>query len=221
MIWLSEDAMIRQPILETSAAEFLPAERGIATLRRAAISCRGCELYCGAARTVFGEGPSDARLVFVADQPDAEDDEQGQPLTGPAGRLFDAVLGEVGIDRRKVYVTLAVKHFKWVQRGLERLAARANASEVRACFPWLEAELDAIRPEIIVCLGAVAAKALLGPEFRVSREHGHVVSTNWAPCTLATFHPAAILHCPDAIRADVQQAFVADLTCVAERLKNP
>ena len=158
-------------------------------------------------------------LVFVADQPDSEDDEQGRPLIGPAGRLFDAVLGEVGIDRRQVYVTLAVKHFKWVQRGPERLAARATAGEVRACFPWLEAELDAIRPEIIVCLGAVAAKALLGPEFRVSREHGQVLSTNWATCTLATFHPAAILRCPDAIRADVQQAFVADLKRVAERLK--
>jgi uracil-DNA glycosylase family protein len=213
--------MIRQRGTETSAAEYLPTGHDIATLRRAAMSCRGCELYCGATQTVFGEGPIDARLVFVADQPDGEDDEQGRPLTGPAGRLFDAVLGEVGIDRRQVYVTLAVKHFKWVQRGQERLAARANAGEVRACLPWIEAELDAIGPEIIVCLGAVAAKALLGPEFRVSREHGQVVSTNWAPCTLATFHPAAILRCPDAIRADVQQAFVADLTCVAERLKNP
>jgi uracil-DNA glycosylase len=214
--------MIRQRGTEKSAAEYLPTGRNIAGLRRAAMSCRGCELYRGATRTVFGEGPSDARLVFVADQPDSEDDELGRPLVGPAGRLFDAVLGEVRIDRRQVYVTLAVKHFKWVQRGPERLAALAIAGEVRACVPWLEAELDAIRPEIIVCLGAVAAKALLGPEFRVSREHGQVFSTKWAPCTLATFHPAAILRCPDAIRADVQQAFAADLKRVAElfRTKN-
>jgi uracil-DNA glycosylase family protein len=213
--------MIRQRILETSAAEFLPAEGDLASLRRAAWSCRGCELHRGARQTVFGEGPSDAHLVFVADQPESDDDQVGRPLAGPAGRLFEAVLGEVGIDRRQVYVTLAVKHLKWVQRGPERLAARATAGEVRACFPWLEAELDAIRPEIIVCLGAVAAKALLGPEFRVSREHGRIFSTKFAPCTLATFHPAAILRCPDAIRADVQQEFVADLTHVAERLKNP
>jgi uracil-DNA glycosylase family protein len=213
--------MIRQRRTENSAAEFLPTGRGIANLRCAAISCRGCELYRGARQSVFGEGPSDAHLVFVADQPESDDDQVGRPLAGPAGRLFEAVLGEVGIDRRQVYVTLAVKHLKWVQRGPERLAARATAGEVRACFPWLEAELDAIRPEIIVCLGAVAAKALLGPEFRVSREHGRIFSTKFAPCTLATFHPAAILRCPDAIRADVQQEFVADLTRVAERLKNP
>jgi uracil-DNA glycosylase len=221
MILLSEDAMIQQRTVETSAAEFLPAERGIASLRRAAGSCRGCELYCSATQAVFGEGPSDARLVFVADQPDSEDDEQGRPLVGPAGKLFDAVLGEVGIDRRQVYVTQAVKHFKWVLRGHERLAARASAAEVRACFPWLEAELEAIRPGIVVCLGAVAAKAMLGPAFRLSRQHGQVFSTPWAPWVLATYHPAAILHCPDAIRADVQQAFVADLKRVAERLKNP
>jgi uracil-DNA glycosylase family protein len=213
--------MLRQWGTEDSAAEYLPAGRDIASLRGAARSCRGCELYRGATQTVFGDGPANATLVFVTDQPDRADDEQGRPLVGPAGKLFDAVLGEVGIDRRQVYVTQAVKHFKWVLRGHERLAARASAREVQACFPWLEAELDAIRPEIIVCLGAVAAKALLGPAFRVSRQHGQVFSTPWAPWVLATYHPAAILHCPDAIRADVQQAFVADLTCVAERLKNP
>jgi uracil-DNA glycosylase len=210
--------MIRQRA-ENSATDFLPAQSDLASLRRAANVCRGCELYRGAKRTVFGEGPADARLVFVADQPDLDDGEQGRPLCGPPGRLFNAVLAEVGIDRRQIYVTQVVKHLQWVRRGSERLSARASAGEIRACFPWLEAELAAIRPEIIVCLGAVAAKALLGSAFRVSREHGQFVSTDWAPVTLATFHPAAILRCPDAIRADVQQAFVADLTRVARRLR--
>jgi DNA polymerase len=205
---------------ESSAAEFLPADRGLPSLRRAAQSCRGCELYHGATQTIFGEGPADARLVFVADQPDADDDQLGRPFSGPAGKLFDAVLGEVGINRRDVYITHVVKHWKWVVRSGERLTARASAGEVRACLGWLEAELMAIRPETIVCLGAVAAKALLGPTFRVSREHGQFFSTDWAPCTLATYHPAAILRCPDAIRADVQQALVADLTRVAIRLRS-
>ncbi len=210
--------MIRQR-MENSAVDFLPAANDLASLRRAAEVCRGCDLFRGAKRTVFGEGPADARLVFVADQPDQDDDGLGRPLSGSAEKLFNAVLAEVGIDRRQVYVTHAVKHLKWVLRGSEPLPARPSAGEVRACFPWLEAELAAIRPEIIVCLGAVAAKALLGPAFRVSREHGRFFSTDWAPCTLATYHPAAILHCPDAIRADVQQAFVSDLTRVAERLR--
>jgi DNA polymerase len=213
--------MIQQRMMENSAAEFLPVERDLASLRAAAQSCRGCELYRGATQTVFGKGPADARLVVVADQPDQDDDGQGRPLCGPAGKLFDAVLGEVGINRPDVYITHAVKHWKWVLRGGERLAARASAGEVRACIAWLEAELTAIRPEIIVYLGAVAAKALLGPTFRVTRDHGQFLSTDWAPCTLATYHPAAILRCPDAIRADVQQAFVEDLRRVSEWLRAP
>jgi uracil-DNA glycosylase len=211
--------MIRQRQIETSAADFLPQDRSIEGLRLAARACRGCDLYGGATQTVFGDGPSDARAVFVGDQPDGDDDREGRPFAGPAGKLFDAVLQDVGIDRRQSYLTNVVKHFKSAQHGRERLVAKATTREIRACLPWLEAELEAIRPEIVVCLGAMAAQSLLGPTFRVSRQHGQIRPTAWAPWTIATYHPAAILHCPDAIRADIQQAFVADMKLIAERLR--
>ncbi|HEV3417823.1 MAG TPA: UdgX family uracil-DNA binding protein [Pirellulales bacterium] len=211
--------MIRQRPIETSAADLLPQDRSIEGLRLAARACRGCELYHEATQIVFGDGPTDARAVFVSDQPDGDDDRQGRPFAGPAGKLFDAVLQEVGIDRRQIYLTNVVKHFKSAQHGRERLVAKATTSEIRACFHWLEAELEAIHPEIVVCLGATAAQSLLGPTFRVSRQHGQIRPTAWAPWTIATYHPAAILHCPDAIRADIQQAFIADMRLVAERLR--
>jgi DNA polymerase len=209
--------MIQQEHLTISAAEFLPPQHDIVSLRPAAASCRGCNLYRGAAQTVFGEGPVDARLVFVGEQPEREDDEQGRPFVGPAGKLFRVALAEVGIDATQVYLTNIVKHFKPAPDDPSRIGVKPAAREIRACLPWLVAELEAIRPEMVVCLGAVASQALLGPKFRVSKQHGEVFSTAWAAWTIATYHPAAILRSPDAIRADVQQAFLADLRLAAER----
>jgi uracil-DNA glycosylase family protein len=210
--------MIQLPQRKISAADFMPPERDLDSLRDAARSCRGCDLYRNAAQTVFGEGPGDAPLVFVGEQPEREDDEQGQPFVGPAGKLLRVALAEVGIDAAQVYFTNIVKHFKPAPDDPSRSVLKPAAREIRACFPWLVAELEAIRPEMIVCLGAVASQALLGPRFRVSKQHGEVFSTSWAPWTIATYHPAAILRSPDAIRADVQQALLSDLRLVAERL---
>ncbi len=205
---------------EVTAANYLPPNHDIASLRRAACACRGCNLHRQAAQTVFGEGPVDAPLVFVAEQPGLEEDQSGRAFVGPAAKLFAAALEDAGIDRRQVYVTYTVKHFKSAFHDRQIVSVKPSSSEIRACFPWLAAELAAIRPEILVCLGAVAAQALLGPRFRVSKLHGRIYTTQWAPATLATYHPAAILRAPDAIRADVQQAFYADMRVVVERLAN-
>ncbi len=228
--------MIRQHDPQISAADFLPATNDPELLRRAAETCRGCDLHERGARTVFGAGPAAARLVFIGDQPDQEENVNGLPFSGPAGRLFDAVLADVGIDRRLVYVTNVVKHFPGFsfrgaarrhpnpkhERGIESLARKpqhATKGEMRACRPWLEAELAAIQPAMIVCLGAVAARAVFGPDFRVSRRHGEIAATAWAPWTMATYHPAAILRNPDATRADIQQAFSEDLRTAARQLR--
>jgi DNA polymerase len=210
--------MIRPIQSSISAADFLPSERNLESLRRAAAACRGCKLYPCARQPVFGEGPADARVVFVGEQPEAEDDETGQPFTGLAGKLLRQAMNEVGIDVGNVYLTNVVKHFK---QALEDpgVALKPASREIKACLPWLEAELEAIRPDMVVCLGAVASQALIGPAFRVSKQHGVAVFTEWAPWTMATYHPAAILRCPDAIRADIQQAFLEDLRLVAKRLE--
>lgn len=210
--------MIRQCRPECTAADFLPQARDLNSLRRAAESCRGCGLFRLATQTVFGDGPVDAQLVFASEQPGSEEDESGRPFVGPAAKLFDAALEDAGIDRQSVYVTYAVKHFKSALHDGERVPIKPSAGEIRACRPWLEAELKAIRPAVLVCLGAAAAQSLLGPAFRVSKQHGQIHPTEWSPCTLATYHPAAILRAPDAIRADVQQAFYADIRIVAEQL---
>ena len=210
--------MIRQIRSNISAADFIPPEQGLGSLRQAAGTCRGCNLFQRARQTVFGEGPDHARLVFVGEQPEAEDDEAGRPFTGPAGKLLRQAIDEVGIDVSQIYLTNVVKHFKPAPDD-SRQSLKPAAREVKACLPWLEAELEAIRPEMVVCLGAVASQVLIGRAFRVSKQHGSVVFTEWAPWTIATYHPAAILRCPDAIRADIQQAFLEDLRLVAQRLE--
>jgi DNA polymerase len=159
------------------------------------MSCRGCDLYRDATQTVFGEGPTDARLVFVGEQPGDSEDRRGAPFVGPAGEVFDRALAQAGLDRRSVYVTNAVKHFKFVvQRGGRRIHQTPRPVEINACRPWLEAELAAIRPELLVCLGASASKALLGPDFRLMKERGRFMKqTGWAPKVMATLHPSAVL----------------------------
>jgi len=193
------------------AAEFLPAKKTLPTLREAVQDCRGCDLYRYATQAVAGEGPGSAAIVFIGEQPGDTEDHQGRPFVGPAGRLFDRALEEAGIDRSRVYVTNAVKHFKFEQRGKRRIHKKPSVSEMRACQPWLEAEIAAIKPEIIVCLGATAAQSVFGSDYRVTKERGKFAKHPWAPHATSTVHPSAILRAPDEQRAAECQLFVDDL----------
>jgi DNA polymerase len=188
-------------------------------LRQAAQGCRGCHLWKNATQTVFGEGKARARVVLVGEQPGDSEDRQGAPFVGPAGRLLDEALAEAGIDRHLAYVTNVVKHFKWEPRGKRRIHSKPNAGEIRACLPWLRAELQAVAPAAVVCLGATAAQALLGKAFRVSTQRGQWVESELAPRVLATVHPSSLLRAPDpeTRRAEMRR-FVADLSLVAEAL---
>ena len=211
--------MIKSSRTTTSAADFLPDSLDLKKLAAAAKHCRGCELYKNATQTVFGAGQATARAVFVGEQPGDQEDLAGKPFVGPAGRLLDDVLVEVGIERRAVYVTNAVKHFKWKPSGKRRLHAKPSAREMAACRPWLEAELASIEPELIVCLGATAAQSLLGPAFRITQQRGRILKRPGLLPLLATYHPSAILRAPDAeARHRMRGEFAADLRKVARRL---
>ena len=204
----------------SSAREFLPAELDLDSLAAAARGCRGCELCARATQTVFGEGPHHARLMFVGEQPGDREDLAGRPFVGPAGQVLDEALAAVGIDRSEVYVTNAVKHFHWVPQGTRRLHAKPSARHLAACRPWLEAEIRALRPAMLVCLGTTAAGALLGPEFRITRQHGQVFSTRWAPWTMATYHPSALLRVADeTTRSRMQEQLLYDLRRAAHHLR--
>jgi uracil-DNA glycosylase len=202
-----------------SAAAFLPSNPTLATLRAAAARCTGCDLYRRATQTVFGEGPVPAGLMLVGEQPGNEEDLAGRPFVGPAGRLLDDALAQADIDRSQVYVTNVVKHFKWEPRGKRRIHAKPSAGEIAACLPWLEAELALVQPRVVVCLGATAAQALLGRQFRVSRQRGAFVTSPLAPRVLATVHPSSLLRAPDEeTRRRETQRFVEDLRTVAAAL---
>jgi DNA polymerase len=202
-----------------SAAALVPPRPTLASLRAAAAHCRACPLWQRGTQTVFGEGDAHARVMFVGEQPGHEEDLAGRPFVGPAGKLLDRALAEAGIDRRRVYVTNVVKHFKWEPKGKRRIHAKPNASEIGACRPWLEAELELVKPEVLVCLGATAAQALLGRQFRVSVDRGRFVPSPLAPRALATVHPSAILRAPDDETRRVEmKRFVADLKVVAAAL---
>lgn len=211
----------RSPALATSAEEYLPEDIGdLDALRDAAAGCQGCELHKNATQTVFGQGPRNARIVLVGEQPGDHEDRRGSPFVGPAGKLLDEVLAEVGIDRRDVYVTNAVKHFKWTPRGKRRLHGKPGAREIAACRPWLEAELLAIRPQVLVCLGATAVAALLGPGHRLTDEHGQAFSSPWAPATIVTYHPSAILRALGTEQAQaMRDLFAGDLRQAATALR--
>jgi uracil-DNA glycosylase len=194
--------------------------RTLDELRNEAMGCRACPLWQTGTQTVFGEGAAGARVVFVGEQPGDQEDKQGRPFVGPAGRVLDEGLELAGIDRSATYVTNAVKHFKWTARGKRRIHAKPSWSEIAACRPWLEAELDVIRPDVLVCLGATAAQALLGRQFRVTKERGTWVESPLAPHVTATIHPSSILR----QRTDEDQhtemaSFVEDLKLVASALK--
>jgi DNA polymerase len=188
-------------------------------LREEAAGCRACPLWQTGTQTVFGEGGARAKVVFVGEQPGDQEDEQGRPFVGPAGRLLDEGLELAGIERSATYVTNAVKHFKWTARGKRRIHAKPSWSEIAACHPWLEAELDVIRPEVLVCLGATAAQALLGKQFRVTKERGTWVESELAPHVTATIHPSSILRQrTDEDRHREMKSFVNDLKLVASVL---
>jgi DNA polymerase len=184
------------------AAPFVPAGASLDELRAAAARCQGCELYRHATQVVFGRGPTDARIVLVGEQPGDQEDLKGAPFVGPAGEVLDRALAEVGIDRQRVYVTNAVKHFSFVERGKRRIHQTPRAPELAACRPWLEAELDLIKPAVLGALGATAARAIFGPDFRLLKQHGQFFATRWSPKTIATLHPSAVLRGQD----DVEQA---------------
>lgn len=194
------------------------SDRTIASLREAAAGCTACPLHINATQTVFGEGPEHAPLMLVGEQPGDQEDMAGRPFVGPAGRLLDRCLAEAGIERSAAYVTNAVKHFKWTPRGKRRIHGKPNSMEIKACRPWLEAEIAVVRPKVLVCLGATAAQALLGPSFRVTKERGRLIKSDWAPYVLATVHPSALLRADDDARAGEIARFVDDLRKVAEAL---
>jgi len=189
------------------------------TLREEAALCRACPLWETGTQTVFGEGAADAEVMFVGEQPGDQEDRQGRPFVGPAGRLLDEALDEAGIDRRTTYVTNAVKHFKWEARGKRRIHAKPSSAEQTACRPWLEAELAVVQPRVLVCLGATAAQSLLGKQFRVTKERGRWVESDLAEHVTATIHPSAILRQRDDESRHAELArFVDDLRLVASVL---
>jgi uracil-DNA glycosylase len=201
---------------EDGAARFVPPGAGLAELRAAAAHCTGCDLYRHASQTVFGRGAARARVVLVGEQPGDQEDRQGAPFVGPAGEVLDRALAEVGLDRSQIYVTNAVKHFKFEQRGKRRIHQTPRANELAACRPWLEAELAAINPEVLVCLGATAARAIFGTSFRIMKDRGQFAATRWAPKTIATLHPSAVLRGEnDAQQAELYGMLVEDLRKVA------
>ena len=204
----------------SSAAPFIPASTSLKTLEAAAEKCRGCDLYKAATQVVFGAGPKRARVMFVGEQPGDQEDRQGEPFVGPAGALLDKALADAGIPREQVFLTNAVKHFKWEPRGKRRIHKKPRMSEVKACRPWLEAELRAVQPAVVVCLGATAAQSILGASFKLMKERGQVVSSPLAPKVVATIHPSAVLRAPDSEgRRAAYEMLVEDLKVAAKAVR--
>ncbi len=205
---------------DETAQRFVAPRAGLPGLARAAAGCTACDLHERATQTVFGAGPSDARIVLIGEQPGNAEDREGHPFVGPAGRLLDKAMADAAIDRKRAYITNAVKHFKWIQRGKKRIHSKPNALQIEACAPWLQAELDVIAPAAVVCLGATAAKAVLGASFRVTRERGKPQDSALAPCVIATVHPSSLLRMPDRSKFDAEyRRFVADLRVAAKVLE--
>lgn len=200
-----------------SAADFIPPRPTLPKLRTASKGCRGCHLWKVGTQTVFGEGPSTADVIIVGEQPGDQEDLAGKPFVGPSGRLLDSALEEAGIDRTKVYVTNAVKHFKWERQGKRRIHKKPNAGEIDACHPWLEQEIALLEPRVIVVLGATAAQALLGKSFRVTQSRGKALKP-WgeSPLVVATVHPSSVLRAPGTEREKAEQEFRRDIRTVAK-----
>jgi len=210
-----------EPSRPANSAPAKSVPRSLATLRSAARDCKACDLWKNSTQTVFGEGPRGAKLFLVGEQPGDQEDLAGHPFVGPAGKILDEALQQAGIDRAEVYVTNVVKHFKWApaQRGKRRIHKKPRSSEIQACRPWLDAELQTVKPEVLVCLGATAAQSLLGKEFSVTRQRGQLVESTLAPKVVATVHPSSILRADNAAARQAQmQEFVRDLTRIAALL---
>lgn len=202
-----------------TAAPLVPPRPSLPKLRDAAADCRACDLWRTGTQTVFGEGKSSSQILFIGEQPGDKEDLAGRPFVGPAGALFDRALEEAGIDRNTVYVTNVVKHFKWEPRGKRRIHKKPNAVEITACRPWLEAEIKVVQPRMIVCLGATAAQAVIGPKFRVTTQRGQFIESNLAEFVTATVHPSSILRAPsDEARVLERERFVEDLRKVHDAL---
>ena len=203
------------------AAKYVPSGATLPQLREAAQKCKGCELYRNATQAVLGEGPSSARILMVGEQPGDKEDVAGKPFVGPAGALLDRALADAGIDRSDVYVTNAVKHFKWARdrRTTRRLHKTPTAGEVRSCRPWLLAELSLVKPKAILCLGATAAKAVFGPTFSVMKERGKPLASELVPMAFATVHPSAVLRAPSGERAVAERRFFRDIEHIAKHLR--
>jgi len=200
-----------------STAELIPPRATLSKLRQIAKAGQACPLWKRGTQTVFGESARKAEVMFIGEQPGNDEDLQGRPFVGPAGKLLDHALEEAGIDRAKVYVTNVVKHFKWEPRGKRRIHQKPSAREVAACRPWLDAEIGTVKPKVIVCLGATAAQALLGAQFRVSRQRGEFVESTLAPRVAATVHPSSILRAPDEeTRRAERKRFIEDLKKIAK-----
>ncbi|HEY4084459.1 MAG TPA: UdgX family uracil-DNA binding protein [Bryobacteraceae bacterium] len=195
-----------------TAADYLPERHTLPVLREVVQRCRGCDLYKYATQAVFGEGPKSSSILFIGEQPGDEEDKAGHPFVGPSGRLFNRALEEAGIDRTEVFVTNAVKHFKFEERGKRRLHKKPSAGETNACRPWLEAEIEVVKPEVLVALGATAAQSVFGRAYRVTQERGKFVEHIWAKHATSTVHPSSILRAPDEDQRHMEyQRFVEDL----------
>jgi uracil-DNA glycosylase family protein len=199
------------------ANPWVPEHASLNQLADAALDCKACDLWKRGTQTVFGEGGPHVKVMFIGEQPGNQEDLEGKPFVGPAGKLLDTALAEAGIDRGKVYVTNAVKHFKWEPRGKRRIHKKPNSAEVAACRPWLDAELAALQPKVIVCLGATAAQALLGRDFRVTEQRGEILKSPLARILMATVHPSSILRAPDEeTRHQEMELFIADLKKISQ-----
>jgi DNA polymerase len=206
-------------VSKPTAAPFVPPDATLPLLQLASKECKGCHLFEQATQTVFGEGPGSARVIMIGEQPGDQEDTQGRPFVGPAGRLLDKALEEAGVDRRIVYVTNAVKHFKFEPRGKRRIHQKPTALEINACRPWLEAELAVIQPEVVVCLGATAAQAIMGPKFRVTQERGKLFPHAGVPWVMATVHPSSLLRTPEREKRQAEFAlFVEDLKQIRKKV---
>jgi uracil-DNA glycosylase family protein len=211
--------MATRKITTGTAADLIPPRASLAKLRDIAAGCKACPLWADATQTVFGEGPAHTTLMLVGETAGDQEDLQGRPFVGPAGKLLDRCLAEAGLDRKESYVSNVVKHFKFTPRGKRRIHGKPNATEIRACIPWLKAEIERVKPAMILCLGATAAKALLGANFRVSRQRGVAVLSPLAPIVMATVHPSSLLRADDADRENEIARFIADLKAAAKLLK--
>lgn len=198
------------------AEELIPPGRGLHKLRQAAAGCRACPLWRDATQTVFGAGPANARVMLIGEVPGDQEDRAGEPFVGPAGRLLDDAVDEAGLERRGIYVTNAVKHFKFERRGKRRIHQTPSKLEIDACRPWVDAELRRVRPHVVGLLGATAAKALLGPSFRVSKRRGELLEVAFADAAVATYHPSSVLRGPPEQRDEAYAALVADLRVLAK-----